>query len=302
MFSWGKIWKCGTAEVRFSIACLLFFSWMPAGILKAEDRNIKGSEGGKNLMQSNQILLQPSMLFDEASGNICYSAGYLIDEQSFTPDYDLHPVGQPWNPFKHTNKGQSIYIDLGQQCDLSGIAFYNLDLTEGLEISVGKPGDWKEVLQFSCDNPNDWAQSDINASTRYIRLTANSGSVISVNEMILYGNQQDNAADLKSGFVTDLEENSGKDFNWHKGNDIYINQNPVYDNLVLSLPEDPGHIFTVEIYNLNGLKVMRKEFIHNISSRLFIDLSKSCSQSGVYILHYYNNAGISRTLKFEKKN
>jgi len=90
------------------------------------------------------------------------------------------------------------------------------------------------------------------------------------------------------------------DFHTITASSIYLDQNIVETDIVLNLPEELRHAFTIEIYNLNGFKLLQRRYYSNLSSKIILNISRECPKNGVYIMRYYNNAGISKTLKFRK--
>ncbi len=294
-----KVTNLKSTKPGVGIAFFLLLIWLPAVQLSAN--YTKPQSTGLNNMFANhhQIVLQTSMFVDEISAEICDAADVLVDEQSYTPDFVWHPISDAWNPKNH-DQG-SIYIDLGQIYSLTGIALHNLGVTNGLEVSVGGPGNWDKLITLESERSNEWEQTEISTVTRYVKLTANNIDV-SVNEFVLYGNLVDETVTVKSGLIPGLENKTPEDFGRNSNNNISINQDLVTNQLCLSVPKDLSHNFTIEVYNLNGVKMMQKEFVYNISTKVLLDITNSCDRCGIYILRYYNDSGIQRTLKFLKKN
>lgn len=104
-----------------------------------------------------------------------------------------------------------------------------------------------------------------------------------------------------STFVEHVINQDPVDYGFQNDDDIFIQHDPVNSNLKIHLPEDLNRNFTIDIYNSNGYRVLTKKFQHNMSARMLMDVSRECNQTGVYIMHYYNDKGISRTLKFQKR-
>ncbi len=88
--------------------------------------------------------------------------------------------------------------------------------------------------------------------------------------------------------------------NYQAASSIYLDQNIIESTIVLNLPDELRHSFTIEIYNLNGFKVLQRKYNNNLSSEIILNISRECQKNGIYIMRYYNNAGISKTLKFRK--
>jgi len=59
-----------------------------------------------------------------------------------------------------------------------------------------------------------------------------------------------------------------------------------------------NHNFTVEVFSITGAKVFSEKYLHNMSGRLIINVTDICADGGVYIVRYFNENGITKTLKF----
>ena len=276
------------------IIIVLISSLLPLGLLAAT--NCTGGVPVEGQNPTNQILIQPSMILSESDDGIAFQAGSLVDEQFCLPDSKWEPTSETWSPANETES--RIYIDLGQNYQLSQIAFHVLEKTDDLELSIGTPGNWEYLATINSLNAEGWEYFNLDAQTRFLRIEATNLETAFVNELQVFGLSADRLSEEKSGVIPGFGEKLPEDFG---NNDIVVNEDIVSNQLRISIPEDLSHNFTLELYNLNGVKLMQKEFIYNISTRVLVDITNSCDRCGVYILHYYNNAGIEKTLKFMKK-
>lgn len=246
----------------------------------------------------NQLLIQPSMVLCESNNEIATFADILVDEQSCTPGSGWNPCSACWTPGNSSEA--SVYIDFGQVIHLSQIALHILAETEGLELSTGTPDNWQYLTTLSSYDTEGWWSFELSAETQFLKIKAPNPENSFVNELQVFGFPADQLMEEKSGIVPDFIEKFPGDFSVNK-NDIFVKETFTGNQLYISIPEDLSHNFTIEVYNLNGVKLTQKEFVYNISTRVLVDITDSCDRCGVYILCYHNNTGIHKTLKFQKK-
>jgi len=135
-----------------------------------------------------QLVLTSDMIVDEVVGGSNVSANYLVDEQSFTPINDLHPVSDSWKPhWNMDNAPYHIYIDLQREYLLTSISVHDMNGVSDLEISIGSPGAWELLCIEPCDGYKTWKVHNTNVSTRYVRLTMRESVYASINELVLFG-------------------------------------------------------------------------------------------------------------------
>ncbi|MBN2635008.1 MAG: T9SS type A sorting domain-containing protein [Prolixibacteraceae bacterium] len=252
-----------------------------------------------------QIRLSPDMIFDEMSDGKNWSVYHLIDEQYCNPENANHPYSDVWKPLTDQSKDlHHVYIDLGEETWLTGVAFHEMQMEGVIYVSAGEPEDWTPLLTETCSVSNSWTKYFVNANTRYVRFSVGNSGFAAVNEIVLYasraneinGTEKSGLIETSSTSIDDL-----LDINNHNQPEITIDGSLIQNNLCVNLPDDLSHDFTLEIYNLSGIKVLKKDYVHNISSRILLDISRECCKSGVYILHYFNNNGVSKTIKFIKR-
>jgi len=278
------------------IVFVLILSLLRLDLLAATYYTDFSSVEGQN--QTNQIVIQPSMIMNESDDDISFLAGSLADEQFCLPGTNWQPVGETWSP---TNENErSIYIDLGQNIQLSQIAFHILERTEGLELFTGTPGNWEYLATLNSKEPSGWEYCNVNTQTQFLKIEATNLTASFVNELQVFGLPSDQVVAEKSGIIPGIDNKSPEDFGWNS-NDIVVNEDLVTDQVRVSIPEDLSHDFTIEVYNLNGVKLMQKKYVYNISTKVLVNITNACNNCGVYILRYYNSTGVQRTVKFAKK-
>lgn len=264
-----------------------------------------GGDNSSEVPVSEQIILDSSMVVDEVSGGSIYTPLYLVDEQSVTPENELHAVSQSWKPAYNMNNGPyHIYIDLKETYQLTSIALHDMHNIKNLDISVGEPGNWQYLFTESCDKYKTWKLYNVDIASQYIRLSMNESVYAAVNEIVLYGYKLENNEMVKSAFqeesnsVTEPEEI--EDLQITNIEELFISQNPVQDNLKIHLPVELNENFRIEVYNIAGKKMVEQGFEKNISSQLMIDISHDCEKDGIYIMRYTNEEGTSKSFKFLK--
>lgn len=264
-----------------------------------------GGNDSYDVPVTEQIILDSSMVTDEVAGGSVYSALYLVDEQSATPENEMYALSQSWKPAYNMNNGPyHVYIDLKNVYHLSAIALHDMHNTKNLDVSVGEPGNWEPLFTESCDKYKTWKVHSVDVASQYIRLSMNESVYAAVNELVVYGYQQNSSAMLKSAkqkeTTSKLKLEKKDDLQLTTIQDLYISQNPVQDNLKIHLPADLKENFKIEVYNISGKKMIEKGFEKNSSSHLMIDVSNDCDKDGIYIMRYTNDEGTSKTLKFLK--
>lgn len=255
---------------------------------------------------SEQIVLTSEMIVDEVAGGSYWTAGYLVDEQALNPENGLHPTSQSWKPFYNMSKGPyHIYIDLGQEYNLTNIALHDMHNVKNLDVSIGEPGNWEYLFTEPCNKYKKWKQHAVDVETRYIRLSMNESVYAAINEIVLYGyaiEQTDLVFD-KSAVIQDnavFAEKTNYDL-WY-GADVFSCQNPVQNTLSLNIPEEMNNDFSIEIFSLNGMRLFTKKYLQNYSKKLVINVSECCAKDEMYIVRYKNNMGITKNLKFLKQS
>lgn len=273
---------------------LLPVQWVAAG-------NYSDLNASKGQNQNNQIVINPSMIHNESNGTEDIFAGVLADEQFCVPGSGWQPQSQAWTPLNISE--ESIYVDLGETFSLTQMGLYHLAKTKGLEIWTGAPGNWNYLMTVESKDQGNWEMYAMNTNTRFIKLKASAEASVSVNELQFFGNECSDLIAEKSGMIPGIEEKLPGETLQNNGQ-ITLSQNLSGNQLYLNIPDedDFSHNFTIELYDLNGTKLLQTEYIYNMSTRILVDITNTCDRCGVYILRYYNSTGIQRTMKFIKKH
>ena len=228
------------------------------------------------------------------------SAEFLIDEQTTSPETDLQPVSESWKPLAMRSDRYEVYFDLGGNHDLRQVLLHTVYSADGIEVSTGEPGDWSLVASSEGSDFNTWTAYNFTANARFLKLSMQKENVALINEVLLFAEEM--GADQyseKSADMMGIVEPDSDDFS--NRNNLYIEYDDGLNNLKINIPPGFGHDFTIDIYNMNGYKVSSTEYVNYISAQLLLDLSRECDRTGVYIIHYYNDSGISKTVKFQKR-
>ncbi len=263
----------------------------------------------EDTMVSEQIILTSAMIVDSVDGGSVFSAAYLVDEQSYTPENGLHPTSESWKPYWNMNYAPySVYIDLQEEYTVTDIALHDMNNIQNLEISVGEPGNWESLFIEPCDGYKAWKEHTTNVKTRYIRLTMSESVFAAVNEIIVYGYQnadsvvEKSAASLSSKTTTAAATNS-LTISEQQEVEVELIQNPVRNQLRLNISDDSSTDFSIEVYDIRGKKVLAKSYPNSYQSQeLDIRISEYNLENGLYIVRYVNSNRFQKTIKFVKTN
>lgn len=251
-----------------------------------------------------QIILSADMIVDEVAGGSYWTADYLVDEQDNTPENGLHPTSQSWKPFYNMSKGPyHIYIDLGQEYNLTNIALHDMTNVKDLEVSFGEPGNWEFLFTEPCNKYKTWKQHSVDVTTRYIRISMNESVYAAVNELILYG-YPIQKEEVEKSLVIDQGSNlkTAVDGEIKLIDNLFIYQNPVQDNLEVNIPTQLAQDYTIEVFDIRGAKLITENFVQSSTNRFSMNIADQCLKSGVYIMRFSNAAGEQKALKFLKSN
>ncbi|MCG6186903.1 T9SS type A sorting domain-containing protein [Maribellus maritimus] len=254
----------------------------------------------EDTIASEQIILTSDMIVDLVDGGSIYPADYLVDEQSYTPENGLHPISESWKPYWNMNYGPyHVYIDLGETYNITNIALHDMYNSQNLVVSAGEPGNWETLFTEPCDKYKTWKENSTNISTRYIRLSMNEGVYAAVNEIVIYGYKDSTSTSEKSASTGTSK--SSFSIEEEQTSNIELVKNPVSDNLRFNISEDLETSFSIEVFDINGSKILSKNFINNFQSQeLNISISEYNLKNGLYIIRYLNSNRVQKTMKFVK--
>lgn len=151
-----------------------------------------------------QIVLTNDMLVDLTDGGSWFPSEHLIDEQEKTFVNGLKPTSQSWKP--HYNMDHApyhVYFDLKAVHHISQIGLHDMHNIKNLEVSYGKPGDWKPLFTESCDGYEVWKVHDTDVETQYIRLSMYESVFAAVNEINIFGYPVIAQIPLSDAMITD---------------------------------------------------------------------------------------------------
>ena len=138
------------------------------------------------IKQEYKFMLDSGMLVNECGMG---DPNTLVDEQELSGDVDKCIGGEPltyWQPStSYSDYPLSVYIDLGQEYEISKIYLWDRNKTGDFTISTGTPDNWTELFTDKLNKYYKWSGHVVNISTRYIRLTAESYNS-RIGEIIIY--------------------------------------------------------------------------------------------------------------------
>ncbi len=114
----------------------------------------------------------------------------LIDEQQSVGNPLLGQGGKTKSNWKTRGLRPDDYpysavIDLGKETDLSFVSFFDINDDNNLSIYIGKPGNWKLVIDDDLLRFNQWSNYAIEESSRFIRVTKHSPTA-HIGEIVIY--------------------------------------------------------------------------------------------------------------------
>lgn len=117
-----------------------------------------------------RISLKPSMVTNEAGwGN----PAAIVDEQDRIGDPPSTQPATAWETdWRHAREfPASAYLDLGSEYPLAVLWLYDINDVGTLEISAGRPGNWRKIASYETRAYRQWVRIPLDVSTRYLRLT-----------------------------------------------------------------------------------------------------------------------------------
>jgi hypothetical protein len=144
------------------------------------------NDNNPDVTLDTKMTLTSAMVTNETGkGN----AALLVDEQAATGDPDMGTgaiMNTVWSPGSQAaDHPASCYIDLGQSYQITKIYLFDKNSAGDFIISTGSPGNWTVLATEPCASYNSWAGHGVNLSTRYIRVTRQTGGS-NVAEVVVY--------------------------------------------------------------------------------------------------------------------
>ena len=138
--------------------------------------------------ESQQIIVDSTMVTDLIFGGSINTPNYLFDEQNVSIQNDEHPVSQSWKPF-YNNSNAPYYseIDLGIEYHISKISLHDMNDVADFTIQYNDGENWIDLVYENCNAYNVWKNHSTNVVTRYLRLVIPDSPNANVNEIILLG-------------------------------------------------------------------------------------------------------------------
>lgn len=139
--------------------------------------------------ESQQIIINSSMVTDMVDGGSAVSPNFLFDQQDVDLESNENAVGLSWRPFYNNLKAPyHAVVELDQEYRLSEIAFHDMHSTNDLVVETSKDGEnWTVLFEEPCDGFNVWQISNVNVVTKYLRFTMLDSPYAAVNEVLVFG-------------------------------------------------------------------------------------------------------------------
>lgn len=248
-----------------------------------------------------RIVLNFDMIGHEGGFEPGFLAENLVDEQSVDTDFSTHPVSPAWEVLDNSDT-TGIYFDLGHEYELSQISFHHVFLSEGVNLYSGEPGNWKYEFKSESKIANTWKNTSVTVRTRYIKLKLVNIESAGINEIIVSAKTGDQVSSgIKNAGIPALTDIDPVDFGWHDDTNTPVDILSPDGTYTIALPLEINHDLTVDVFNMSGVKVYSRTHIPNITPRLILDATSAAKGNDVYILHYYNDSGVSRTEKIQRR-
>lgn len=139
--------------------------------------------------ESQQIVINSSMVTDLVNGGSVFSTDYLFDEQTADLEANEHPVSQSWKPYYNTSRAPyHAVVTLDSTYHLSKIALHDMHGVDDFIVETSADGvNWAVLFVESCNSFNTWKEHELNVVTKYVRLTMLESPYAAVNEILLFG-------------------------------------------------------------------------------------------------------------------
>lgn len=247
-----------------------------------------------------QISLLDARVIDQVDGESYYSPNFLFDEQNKTPESEMHPESNSWKP--HWNLDKAPYfavLELDAEYDISKIALHDMHSTGLFTIEYGTPDNWTMLIEDGCNSYNTWNTHKTNITTQYLRFSMPISVYSGINEVILYGNKNENNTPFKSQNIVE-SKTTGIDFttNYISNSNIIIYPSIVSTKLNMKYNQNNIGSCEIRIFTLSGKEVYNNTFNVNYNNENAIDLSHL--HNGSYILNYTDCAGTQENHRFKK--
>jgi hypothetical protein len=138
---------------------------------------------------SQQIVIDSTMVSDMVEGGSIDSPNFLFDEQHVDVSTNEHPLSLSWKPFyNNANAPYHAVVKLSQAYKLSKISLHDMHNTNDLIVEVSNDGEnWSALFTEPCDGFNVWQKTEVNVIAEYLRFTMLDSPYASVNEILIYG-------------------------------------------------------------------------------------------------------------------
>lgn len=209
-------------NLRKCLLVLLMSTLVMSGIIVGPDRS--QASGSK-------LVLSESMISNVTDQN---QSSKLFDEQSTAGDPRNGNGGAPATVWSPSSTPGYVFIDLGEEYNISDIYLYNKQLGTSGNFQVytsNSIGSWTYRFNESSTVANQWKGYSVQYQARYVRFVKQAGSA-SIAEVVLYGSPVNGGVDSSApSAVTNLAASnptaSSIQLNWTAPQDLDGNNNIV---------------------------------------------------------------------------
>jgi hypothetical protein len=138
---------------------------------------------------SQQIIINSSMVTDMVDGGSVDSPDYLFDEQDLDLFSNQTALSLPWKPFYDNTKAPyNAVVQLNQEYKLSKIALHDMQGTNDMIVETSRDGEnWTTLFVDTLEGFNVWQINEVNVITKYLRFTMLDSPYALVNEILVFG-------------------------------------------------------------------------------------------------------------------
>ncbi len=253
---------------------------------------------GQTEIRSCRIPLSSELLSTNSNNDSEWMLDFLSDEQEVSVASGEHPVSAAWEPSSALAEGDvKLIVNLGKVYHITQLALHNQYPITGLSLSFGSPGNWTDFFSVDNENCNSWNACSKEFSSQFILLKASKGSSVSINELLIEGFDPQTAFSETTGNL----QTSADPFP-PKGMESFSSFDDLLKSASESLEEDPKRRFTFDFYSMWGVKIKSVQGASLISIQLLQEVSRKVEGTGIFIMHYHNQMGVSKQVKFQKVN
>ncbi len=141
------------------------------------------------LKDSEQIVINKSMISDKVTGGSVYPPTYMFDEQDIDIEANMHPISESWKPYYNETKAPyHTVVNLGTEYHITEIALHDMNSTYDFVVETSDDGlNWTILLTDDLNEYKVWQRHKLSVVTKYLRFTMLSSPYACVNEILVFG-------------------------------------------------------------------------------------------------------------------